>query len=199
MAKLAVVYHSGYGHTAVIARAVAKGAESVSGTDVSLIPMEEVEGNWQALDEADAIIFGAPTYMGSVSAKFKTFLEAASGRWAVQQWKDKLAAGFTNGGSYSGDKLNTLLQLFTNAMQHSMIWVSQGVMPAQGEGLEGPKSEQVNRMGSFMGLMAQSNNAAAEVVPPSGDIKTGELFGERVARLAMQWVASRRVSVETAA
>ena len=69
---------------------------------------EKDEANWDKLNAADGIIFGAPTYMGGVSAPFKAFIDAASKVWFQQGWKDKTAAGFTNSGSYSGDKLSAL-------------------------------------------------------------------------------------------
>jgi multimeric flavodoxin WrbA len=70
------------------------------------------------LDGADGIVFGCATYMGSGSAIYKSFLEAAFlPHWMEQRWKDKLAAGFTNSASQSGDKLSTLLQLMVFAMQ----------------------------------------------------------------------------------
>jgi multimeric flavodoxin WrbA len=62
------------------------------------------------LDETDGIIFGCATYMGSGSAIFKAFLEAAfQPHWLEQRWKDKIAAGFTNSASQNGDKLSTLI------------------------------------------------------------------------------------------
>ena len=191
MAKVVVVYHSGYGHTAVIAKAVARGAESVAGSEVKLLRVEDVNGNFEPFAAADAIIFGCPTYMGSLSAPFKAFLDAASREWMKQAWKDKLAAGFTNSGSPSGDKLSTLQSLCLNAMQHSMIWVSLGVMPPSNAGNEYQRPDQINRLGSFLGAMAQSNNAAPEQTPPSGDIATGEHLGKRVAELAKRWVGAK--------
>ena len=95
MAKIVVVYHSGYGHTAQVAKAVVRGAESVSDVTVTLISVEEFNGDFTAFSDADCIIFGCPTYMGGPSAQFKTFIDAASKVWFVQGWKDKLAAGFT--------------------------------------------------------------------------------------------------------
>ncbi|UZW38285.1 flavodoxin family protein [Rickettsia conorii] len=57
--------------------------------------------DWDLLDNADAIIFGVPTYMGSLARSFKIFMEATSTRWAQQQWQDKIAAAFTNSTSYA--------------------------------------------------------------------------------------------------
>jgi len=69
---VAIAYHSGFGHTARQAEAVARGAASVPATVVSLHDVGELTDElWEALDHADAIIFGTPTYMGSPSAVFK--------------------------------------------------------------------------------------------------------------------------------
>ncbi len=68
MSKIAIVYHSAYGHTARQAEAVAKGARD-GGGDVTLFKVDELieaeAPGWAVLDAADAIIFGSPTYMGS--------------------------------------------------------------------------------------------------------------------------------------
>jgi NAD(P)H dehydrogenase (quinone) len=127
MATIAIVYHSTSGHTKKLAEAVERGARA-AGASVTLIPVEDLGADapaWATLDAADAIIFGAPTYMGGYSSHFKAFAEAASGRWFQQKWKDKFAAGFTTSGSYSGDKLNTLQGLAINAAQHGMIWITK--------------------------------------------------------------------------
>lgn len=129
MPIVTVVFHSGYGHTRVQAEAVAEGARAVPGTDVHLVAVEDVASQWDRLDNADAIIFGTPTYMAGPSAQFKEFLDATSALWGDQQWKDKLAAGFTNSAGLNGDKLNTLESLTLFAMQHSMVWVGLGLLP----------------------------------------------------------------------
>jgi multimeric flavodoxin WrbA len=61
MSMIAIVYHSGYGHTKALAEAVAAGAAEVGGTEVSLVPVGEAEARAAELDAADAIIFGSPT------------------------------------------------------------------------------------------------------------------------------------------
>ena len=126
--KVAVVYHSGYGHTVQVAEAVARGAASVDGALVELIEAGAASQRWQSLDDADAIIMGAPTYMGSLSAPFKAFMDETSHlQYAEKRWANKVAAGFTNGASRGGDKQNSLVQLMTFAAQHQMHWVNLGL------------------------------------------------------------------------
>ncbi len=182
MADIVVVYHSGYGHPQRMAQAVAPGA----GARLLAIDPEGnlPEGGWEQLAAADAIIFGSPTYMGSVSWQFKKFADASSRPWYAQQWKDKIAAGFTNSAGMSGDKQGTLTTLFTLAMQHGMIWVSQGLMPSN---TRGARRDDSNYLVSYSGAMAQSPaDAGADAMSP-GDLETARVFGERVAAITARF------------
>ncbi|NUR67700.1 MAG: flavodoxin family protein, partial [Streptomyces sp.] len=126
---VSIAYHSGYGHTTVLAEAVRAGAQE-AGAEVHLINVAEItEEQWTVLDGSDAIVFGSPTYMGTASGPFHVFAEATSKRWFGQDWKDKLAAGFTNSGSKSGDKLHTLQFFQILAAQHGMHWINLGLHP----------------------------------------------------------------------
>jgi multimeric flavodoxin WrbA len=184
MSKIVVLYHSGYGHTERLAGQVAQGARA-AGAEASLVPVAEVEQRWAELDAADAIIFGAPTYMGSLSAPFKAFMEASSKRWYTRAWQDKLAAGFTNSASQSGDKLNSLLQLMVFAAQHGMLWVSLGLLPGNNSSQGNP--DDLNRLGSYAGAMAQSNTDQGADAMRESDLLTGEHLGRRVAEAAARW------------
>lgn len=188
MKKVAIVYHSGYGHTRKQAEAVYAGA-SAADAKVDLIAID-AEGNvdeagWAALNAADAIILGSPTYMGSVSWQFKKFADATSKPWFAQAWKNKIAAGFTNSASMNGDKLSTLHYMVTLAMQHGMIWVGTGLLPAN---TKAAQRNDVNQLGSSVGAMAQSpSDASPEEGPLPGDLETARLFGKRVAETVMQF------------
>jgi len=184
--KVAVAYHSGYGHTEVLAHAVAAGVENAGATAVTVSVADIDAVDWGALNSADAIVFGSPTYMGSVSGQFKTFMDASSKIWFEGGWKDKLAAGFTNSSSQSGDKLNTLIQLSVYAAQQGMNWISLGLMPGNNSS-QGDATD-LNRIGSYLGAMAQSNaDEGAEVAPPQADRETAQILGARVAAAAKRW------------
>lgn len=189
MAKVAIVYHSGYGHTAVVADSVAQGVRAGGGEAV-LLKVERFDQDFDpfldAITAADAVVFGSPTYMGDVSAPFKAFIDATSKPWASGTWKDKIAGAFTNSASLSGDKLNTLTSLAVLAAQHGMVWVGTGLPPGAALGDTTPKG--INRVGSSLGVMAQSDNAAPDVTPDTGDKETARLFGERIAKAAQRWV-----------
>jgi multimeric flavodoxin WrbA len=191
-AVVAVVYHSGYGHTARQAEAVRSGAADVAGVTAKLYAVDGADAPWAELEQADAIIFGAPTYMGGPSAQFKAFQDATSKTVfaAGGTWKNKLAAGFTNSASRSGDKLASLQQIAIFAAQHGMHWISLGLPP--GNNASTGSEEDLNRLGFFLGAAAQSNaDQSAELAPSPSDLRTATHLGARVAETALQFVRGR--------
>jgi NAD(P)H dehydrogenase (quinone) len=190
MTQVAIVFHSGFGHTREQAEAVRRGALSVDATQVAFIEADRVEQHWADLDAADAIVFGTPTYMAGPSATFKKFLDATSPRWAEQRWHDKIAAGFTNSAGYNGDKLATLQALSLFAMQHGMVWIGLGLLPGNSSSTGTP--EDLNRLAGFLGAMAQSNSdEPSDLAPPASDRRTAEHLGRRVAEAASRWSLKR--------
>ena len=172
--SIAIVYHSPYGHTAKVASFIAQGAQQ-AGVQVHSMNIEQID--WDILDRSDAIVFGCPTYMGNLTSGLKLFMEQSSKRWLARAWQGKVAAGFTNGGGLSGDKLAVLQQINLFAMQHGMLWAGLPMMPT------GRSAQDLNRMSSFLGLMTQSDNAPVEITPPEGDLNTALWFGEHLGLL----------------
>ncbi|MEM7598489.1 MAG: NAD(P)H-dependent oxidoreductase [Pseudomonadota bacterium] len=175
---IAIPYFTGMGHTRVLAEAIADGAGQARLIDVEKI----TDADWAALDAAEAIVFGAPTYMGSVAARYEMFLEVASERWLDNGWTDKLAAGFTVATYPSGDKFATLMRLSVYGAQMGMIWVGQGETGAPVRPEHGP----VNAQGSWLGLMAMSSRDKEQMVE-ADDLMTARKFGARIAAAAARW------------
>ena len=174
MTQVAIVYHSGFGHTDVIANDVARGVAD-AGAHATLLRIEagqtDFDAFFAAIAESDAIIFGSPTYMGAVSAPMKAFMDASAAVYFTKQWKDKLGAAFTVSGSPSGDKLNTLTTLAIFAAQHAMLWIGTGQNPGNNDDTSAATDAE-NRLGSFLGAMAQAANDSPEVTPKAGDRAT---------------------------
>ena len=191
--SVVVAYHSGFGHTARQAAAVRDGAASVPGVAAELRDVGVLDDDlWTALETADAIVFGSPTYMGSPSAVFQAFAEASGGVWARQGWKDKVAAGFTNSAGISGDKLNTLTSMAVLAAQHGMHWVNLALPPGWLYRSDGDIDD-LNRLGGFLGAMAQSpSDAGPDTSPSSGDLRTAHHLGRRVAEVTAQLTRNHR-------
>lgn len=212
--RIVVAYHSGGNHTTLLAQAIHRGAARAPQVQAELhrITAAQVDGRgrWQdaaigaAIAAADGVIFGCPTLMGMVSAPFKAFMEGAFKPWAVQAWKDKFAGGFTNSASLNGDKTNTQIQLLVFAAQMGMLWVPMGDHP--GANWSGGGSDDVNRLGAFLGPMSQAlTDLPLEESMFASDLLTGERYGERFASIVRHWkregehVTERVVDLATSA
>ena len=186
---VAIAYHSGYGHTAVLAEAVARGAADAGAEVVSIAVDTITDEQWEQLDAADAIVFGSPTYMGTASGAFHVFGEATSKRWFTNAWHDKVAAGFTNSASKSGDKSGTLAGFQTLAAQHGMHWVNLGLKP--GWNSSTASENDLNRLGFYAGAGAATPSDGGVDAVHKSDIATAEHLGERVARHTAVVLAGR--------
>lgn len=194
MKTVSIVYFSGSGTTESVAKLIATGIETVALVKchvLRIIPEQIINGRWkhdQTLDTlavSNGIIFGSPTYMGSIAAPFKAFMETTSELWASQSWKNKIAGGFTCCSSPSGDNLNSLIQLAVFAAQHGMVWVGQSELP--GKYASGGSPDDANRLGSFLGLATQVTTGESLSQSPSGDRQTAILFGRRIAEITKKF------------
>lgn len=190
--RVAIVYHSNYGHTARQALAVKEGVEQMEGAEALFLSVEEAPERWDDLGTADAIIFGAPTYMGSASAAFKAFQDATSTAVLAKgfAWRNKIAAGFTNSGGRSGDKLSTLIQLVIFAAQHGMHWINLDLPP--GNNCSTGSDSDLNRLCFWLGAAAQSDvDGGPDTAPPESDLATARHLGRRVAEVTQQFARGR--------
>ena len=197
MKKIATVYASRYGHTKLLAEYIAAGAGGVGDTEAVLCSVAEAERSLEQLDEADAIIFGTATYMGSMASEMKHFMEAAVGRWFNRAWCNKIAGGFTNSSNFSGDKLMTMQSLVVFAMQMGMIWCGVADLVASNEpesagNVEGPSSRAFNRNSASIGVMASSFQVNVPDAPPIGDLETASRYGRRIAEITHRFNAKGR-------
>jgi len=191
MKSIAIVYYSASGTTHSLAEAIQHGINACnsntdkteSANDVAVytyrILPEHIQGgrfielNMLALiSQADGIIFGSPTYMGSVAAQFKAFIDATSSIWAEGKWTNKIATAFTVGGSYSGDQLSTIQYLHILASQHGMLWAG-----LDGKGLQ--NNNVPNTSGANSGLITYTQNNEV----PKDALLTAQYLGQRVAKL----------------
>lgn len=191
--NISIVYHSQQGHTKQVAQILAQSMSSEL-TDVNLVDVEDVATSMELLHESDTIIFGCPTYFGNVSADFKQFMERTGKFWYKQLWKDKLAAGFTLSSTTNGDKLNTLISLSLFAAQHSMLWISQGILPRF---CNDEQTDGQNRLASYLGLMVQCANGSDVQPLHPGDLLTIELFAQRIVDITLKYKNLKIYSYDT--
>ncbi|MFK8077471.1 MAG: flavodoxin family protein [Granulosicoccus sp.] len=181
LSRLAIIYFSQTGTTHQIATAVAEGANQFKPGSCQLHRItgsEIVNGRFineaclAMIDEADAICFGSPTYMGGPAAQFKAFADASSERWETQRWSGKAASGFTVGINPGGDQLATLQYFSVLAAQQGMVWV----------GLDKPQDQQLdnwNTQGTQLGFSAY---VTGDTISES-DVATAQYLGERIVKV----------------
>jgi len=142
MSKVLVLYYSSYGHIETMAKAVAQGAESVSGTQVDIRRVPElvpedvavksgykidqeaplIEGP-DALAQYDAIIVGTPTRFGNMTSQMRNFWDMTGGPWAQGKLIGKIGSAFSSTATQHGGQETTLTSVHTTLMHHGMVIV----------------------------------------------------------------------------
>lgn len=145
LVKIYVVFYSTYGHIYQMAEAVAEGAQSVDGVDVSLfqipetLPDEVLEkmgarAARQAfahvptiqpnqLAEADAVIFGTPTRFGNMAAQMRAMLDATGGLWKNGSLVGKVGSVFVSTATQHGGQETTITSFHTTLLHQGMVIV----------------------------------------------------------------------------
>ena len=140
MKKILVLYYSMYGHIERMAEAIAEGARSVPGVEVTVkrvpetMPEEVVRKAGAKLDQAapvaepkeladyDAILFGTPTRFGNMTAQMRNFLDQTGGLWVSGALVGKFASVFTSTGTGGGSE-TTITSFWHTLAHHGMVIV----------------------------------------------------------------------------
>lgn len=141
MSKILVLYYSSYGHVETMAQAVAEGARSVPGAEVTLKRVPELAPDAVArgagfkleqeapiadpleLGDYDAIIFGTPTRFGNMAAQMRNFLDQTGPLWVKGALVNKIGSVFTSTASQHGGQETTITSFHTTLLHHGMIIV----------------------------------------------------------------------------
>jgi NAD(P)H dehydrogenase (quinone) len=141
MTKVLVLYYSMYGHIEKMAWAVAEGARSVEGVEVTvkrvpdLMPEEvarKAGAKWDQeaplaevneLPDYDAIIFGTPTRFGNMCAQMRNFLDQTGKMWFTGKLIGKVGSVFTSTATQHGGQETTITSFHTTLLHHGMIIV----------------------------------------------------------------------------
>ncbi|UYV16938.1 NAD(P)H:quinone oxidoreductase [Porphyrobacter sp. ULC335] len=141
MTKVLVLYYSSYGHIEAMAAAVAEGAASVPGTEVTvkrvpeLVPETVAAASGMKVDQRapiatpdeladyDAIIFGTPTRFGNMAAQMRNFLDQTGGLWFTKALVGKVGSVFVSTASQHGGQETTITSFHTTLLHHGMVIV----------------------------------------------------------------------------
>lgn len=117
--RVLVVYHSDSGHTASMAAAVAAGARSVEGVQVTVETVESAVVS--QVVGADAIIVGSPVYNANVAPDVQEFIN----RWPIDNapLRNKLGAAFVTGGGISAGEEAVQLSILRSMLIFGMVVV----------------------------------------------------------------------------
>lgn len=138
MAKVLVLYYSMYGHIETMAQAIAEGAASVEGVEVTVkrvpetMPEDVAKRSGAKLDQSapvaspaeladyDAILFGTPTRFGNMAAQMRNFLDQTGGLWVKGALVGKVGSVFTSTGTGGGNE-TTIMTFIPTLLHHGMI------------------------------------------------------------------------------
>lgn len=196
MRKILVLYYSMYGHIERLAQAVAEGAGSVEGVEVTLkrvpetMPEDAARAAGAKLDQAaplaspkelgdyDAILFGTPTRFGNMAGQMRTFLDQTGGLWAQGALIGKIGSVFTSTGTGAGSE-TTITSFWNTLAHHGMVIVG---LPYSAPGLT--DIEQVSRNGAYGAATLAGADGSRQ--PSALDLSLARYQGEHVARLAVR-------------
>ncbi|WP_439534978.1 NAD(P)H:quinone oxidoreductase [Polymorphobacter sp.] len=141
MARVLILYYSSYGHTEVMANAMAEGVNGVNGAEAvvkrvaELVPDEVAKSSGLKTEQAapiatpgeladyDAIIIGTPTRFGNMAAQMRNFLDQTGGLWAKGALIGKIGSAFCSTASQHGGQETTLTSIHTTLLHHGLIIV----------------------------------------------------------------------------
>ena len=140
MSKILVLYYSTYGHIETMAGAVAEGARSVAGAEVTIKRVPELmsddvlariggKASQKApiaqpdeLADYDGILFGTPTRFGNMAAQMRNFLDQTGKLWVGGNLIGKVASVFASTGTGGGNEA-TILTFIPTLLHQGMIYV----------------------------------------------------------------------------
>lgn len=190
-----VLFHSWSGNTHCLANAIAAGAKLGTDTKVNVRRVPELRDERLLLEdarigdlfaviqecpvvttddvtEADVVVLGCPTRMGTMSAEMKGFIDGLSSLWRAGAFEDKVGAAFTTASTPHGGHEMTLMSLAVAMTHLGMVIASPGYTAAIFEDA-----------GSPYGATAISKVQGVRVRPSEADLVAAEALGRRAARV----------------
>ena len=140
--EILVLYYSRNGHTAELARHIARGIEEVAGVAARVRTVPPVRTGLEPeplpapvpdsgppyvtrddLAECAGLALGSPTRFGNIAAPLKYFIDGLAAEWASGTLIGKPACVFTSTGTLHGGQEATLLSMMIPLLHHGMVLV----------------------------------------------------------------------------
>ncbi len=177
--KAVVIYHSQFGHTEKLARAIADGAREVAGTSVQVLSVRDA--SHEDLLQADVIFWGSPNHFGNMSVAMKRFVDGTVDLFAEGKLAGKVGSVFSCSEALHGDQEYALWSLLLPMLQHGMVVV----------GLD-PREPANDKFGYHFGVGASSLGREAAERPDFEELAVARAMGRRAASLAQCLKKERR-------
>jgi NAD(P)H dehydrogenase (quinone) len=192
--NILVLYYSLHGHTAEMARYIARGVEEIDGAIARIRTVPPVStgltkkdqpvpdtgppyARKEDLKECGGLIMGSPTRFGNMSAPLKYFIDGTAAEWYSGVLESKPAAVFTSTASLHGGQETTLVSMMLPLLHHGMFLV----------GLPYSEAALTNTRGGGSPYGASHFSSwEGERELDANEIKLCRALGKRVARLALQ-------------
>lgn len=200
MAKVLVLYYSSYGHVETMAGAIAEGARSAAGTDVTvkrvpeLVPEKVARESGIKLDQDapvaepaeladyDAIIFGTPTRFGKMAAQMSNFLDQTGALWMNGALVGKIGSVFASTATQHGGQETTITGFHTTLLHHGMIIVG---LPYSARGQM--RIDEITGGSPYGATTIAAGDGSRQ--PSENEIELAKFQGRHVAELASRLVA----------
>ncbi len=138
--EILVLYYSRGGHTAQLARLIARGVEEIDGVRARLrqvppvAPVTQIAqppvpddgapyAELRDLHECAGLVMGSPTRYGNMAASLKYFIDSTIAEWASGALVGKPCGVFTSTATMHGGQETTLVSMLLPLLHHGMIAV----------------------------------------------------------------------------
>ncbi|MEJ2513828.1 MAG: NAD(P)H:quinone oxidoreductase [Gammaproteobacteria bacterium] len=201
MTSVLVLYYSTWGHVETMARAIAEGAGSVDGVEVTVkrvpetmpedvaksinakLEQEAPVATVEELGDYDAIIFGTPTRFGNMCGQMRNFLDQTGKLWANGSLIGKVGSVFASTGTQHGGQETTITSFHTTLLHHGMVIVG---VPYSCEGLT--RMDEITGGTPYGATTLADSDGSRQ--PSQNELDIARFQGERVATIARKLGAS---------
>lgn len=196
--NILILYYSANGATAMLAKSIARGVNSIEGANAVLRTVPRVQHTTEQTEPAipsqgapyctaedlslcAGLILGSPTRFGNMAAPLKYFWDNTATQWLNGSLINKPAGVFTSSSSMHGGQESTLLSMMLPLLHHGMVITG---IPYSEESIH-----QTHSGGGPYGASHIQHKGSAANTPLSltkDETSSSQALGKRIASLAIK-------------
>lgn len=117
MPEVLIIYYSRSGNTKEMAESIGKGVQKAKGMEVKVKNVQEARV--EELLDVEGVVFGSPTYYGSMASEIKKFIDD-SVRFHGKL-EGKVGGAFSSSANIAGGNETTIMDILKSLLIHGMI------------------------------------------------------------------------------